>query len=98
MPEVIEGMQNLFARRESYPVEDRGILYSYIYFRAKHLGRGQFYVMTIKDKEGKPFDGASTYRLNVPANAPVTLYWSATVYDRATHAYIRDRRASAARR
>jgi hypothetical protein len=45
--------------------------------------------MTIKDKEGKPFDGNSTYRLNVPAHAPVKQYWSATVYDRATHAFIR---------
>jgi hypothetical protein len=26
----------------------------------------------------------------VPAKAPVTLYWSATVYDRATHALIRN--------
>jgi hypothetical protein len=33
----------------------------------------------------------------VPANAPVKQYWSATVYDRATHALIRDLpRASAA--
>ena len=46
--------------------------------------------MTIKDKDGKALDGAATYRLNVPANAPVRLYWSATVYDRATHALIRD--------
>jgi len=35
-------------------------------------------------------DGSSTYRLHVPANAPVKLYWSATVYDRATHAFIRE--------
>ena len=28
----------------------------------------------------------------VPANAPVRLYWSATVYDRATHALIRDQK------
>ena len=28
--------------------------------------------------------------MTVPANAPVRLYWSATVYDRATHALIRD--------
>ena len=26
----------------------------------------------------------------MPANAPVKLYWSATVYDRETHALIRD--------
>ena len=29
---------------------------------------------------------ARRYRLTVPANAPVRQYWSATVYDRATHA------------
>ena len=46
--------------------------------------------MTIVDKDGKPLDGGATYRLNVPANAPVKLYWSATVYDRATHALIRE--------
>jgi hypothetical protein len=27
---------------------------------------------------------------SVPANAPVKLYWSATIYDRATHALIRN--------
>ena len=35
--------------------------------------------MTIRDKDRKPFDGSCTYLLNVPANAPVKLYWSATV-------------------
>ena len=34
--------------------------------------------------------GQKTYRLNVPANAPVKLYWSATAYDRETHALIRE--------
>ena len=60
------------------------------YFSAKHLGTGQFYLMTIKDREGQPLDGRAAYRLTIPANAPVRLYWSATVYDRATHALIRD--------
>jgi hypothetical protein len=40
--------------------------------------------------DGKPFDGAATYRLNVPANPPVAIYWSARAYDRATHAQNRD--------
>ena len=56
----------------------------------KHLGAGQFYLMAMKDKDGRALDGARNYRLNVPANAPVKQYWSATVYDRATHALIRD--------
>ena len=46
--------------------------------------------MTINDKAGNPFDGSSNYRLNVPANPPVTLYWSATAYNRDTHSLIRN--------
>ena len=93
-PEVLEGLQTLFANPDSYPVDGRGITYSYAFFSAKHLGTGQFYLMTIKDAKGKPFDGGSTYRLTVPANAPVKQYWSATAYDRATHALIRNQSRS----
>ncbi len=90
LPGVTEGMMADFANPDAYPVEGRGVAYSMAYFSAKHLGTGQYYLMTIVDKAGNPFDGGRTYRLNVPANAPVKLYWSATVYDRATHALIRD--------
>lgn len=64
------------------------------FFSAKRLGAGQFYLMSIKDAEGNAFDGAHAYRLTVPAKAPITQYWSATVYDRVTHALIRDTRWS----
>ena len=90
MPGVAEGMMTNFAKSDAYAVEGRGVAYSMAYFSAKHLGTGQYYLMTIVDKAGKPLDGAGSYRLNVPANAPVKLYWSATVYDRATHGLIRD--------
>jgi hypothetical protein len=46
--------------------------------------------MTAKDRDGRALDGAKTYRLRVPANAPVKQYWSAVVYDRTTHALVRD--------
>jgi hypothetical protein len=88
--ELVEGMSSNFAKADSYPLDARGAAYSFAFFSAKHLGTGQFYLMTIRDKDGQPFDGGSTYRLQVPANAPVKLYWSATVYDRSTHAFIRD--------
>ena len=52
-------------------MEARGVAYSLAFFSAKHLGAGQYYLMTIRDKDRKPFDGGGTYRLNVPANAPV---------------------------
>jgi hypothetical protein len=88
--ELVEGMETAFANPDSYPLDGRGIAYAMGFFSAKHLGRGQFYLMAIKDRTGQPLDGAKTYRLNVPPKVPVTQYWSATVYDRATHTLIPD--------
>src|SRR6476469_7815618 len=91
--ELIQGLQTQFSNPDSYPIESRGVIYAMAFFSPKHSGEaggGSFYLMTIKDKEGKAFDGGSTYRLTVPSNAPVKQFWSATVYDRATHGLIRD--------
>jgi hypothetical protein len=89
-PDVIHGLQTFFADPDKYPVDGRGIAYTVGFFSAKHFGAGQFYLMTFKDKDGHNFEGGSAYRLNVPANAPVRQYWSATAYDRDTHALIRN--------
>ena len=88
--EVVEGMTSNFADPDSYPVDSRAVTYSVAFFSAKHLGAGQFYLMCTKDKAGNSLDGDSTYRLRVPASAPVQQYWSATAYDGATHALIRN--------
>ena len=88
--EVVDGMPTAFADPNSYPIDGRAAIYAAVYFSARHLGAGQFYLMTLKDKDGLPFDGKKRYRLTVPPNAPVKLYWSATAYDRQTHALIRD--------
>jgi hypothetical protein len=87
---TIDGMSTMFSDPNSYPIDGRAIYFAIAYFSAKHLGIGQFYLMTLKDKAGQPLDGKRTYRLTVPTNAPVKLYWSATAYDRETHALIRD--------
>jgi hypothetical protein len=89
-PDFSKGIMSDYADPNAYPVEDRGVSYSMAFFSAKHIGTGQYYLMTVVDKDGNPFNGSSTYRLNVPANAPVKLYWSATAYDRETHALIRN--------
>ena len=89
-PGLAEGIMSNYSAPDAYPVDSRGITYSMAFFSAKYLGEGQYYLMTIVDKAGQPFDGSATYRLNVPANAPVRLYWSATAYDRDTHALIRN--------
>jgi hypothetical protein len=92
--ELVQAIEADFAVPNSYPVDARGLAYSYAFFSAKHLGAGQYYLMTIKDKDGNEFRGAKIYKLTVPANAPVKQYWSATVYDKATHAFIRESRWS----
>ena len=89
-PEVINGLQNQFVNPDSYPVEGRGVTYTMAFFSTKHSGIGQYYLMTLKDRDGQGLEGAKTYRLTVPANAPVKQYWSATAYDRETHALIRE--------
>ncbi len=73
---------------DSYPVDIRGLAYSIAFFSAKHLGESQYYLMSISDKGGQTLDGRNSYRLKVPANVPITQYWSTTVYNRATHTFI----------
>lgn len=86
---VFKSASEQFAERDLYPVDDRGLLLSFIFFLPKRMGEGQFYLMGVADKEGNTLDGSKTYRLNVPANPPVRQYWSATLYDRTSHALIR---------
>jgi len=93
-PEVVEGMSTAYSGPDHYPIDGRGRAYSYAFFSAKHLGAGQYYLMTIKDRAGRGLDGGKRYRLTVPPNPPVRQYWSATAYDRSTHALIRNTRWS----
>jgi len=90
--ELFEGQATFFAKPDLYPVDVRGVTFSYAYFTPKHVGAGSSYLLTIADNDGQLLDGGTTYRLTVPPNAPVKQYWSATVYDRATHAPIRNAR------
>jgi hypothetical protein len=88
--EVIKAYADGFADMNQYPVDGRGLGYSYAYIGIKRLGAGQFYAISIRDKDDDAFDGAKTYRLRVPANVPVEQYWSVTAYDRQTHALIKN--------
>jgi hypothetical protein len=87
-PETRDGLGNMFADPNQYGTDGRAVMYHMAYFSARVFGAGQFYLLDISDREGKPLDGSRTYCLRVPANAPVEQYWSATAYDRQTHALI----------
>jgi hypothetical protein len=88
-PETRDGLGSGFADPNQYGVDGRAVMYHMAYFSPKVFGGGQFYLLNISDRAGAPLEGSKTYRLTVPANAPVEQYWSATAYDRETHALIR---------
>jgi hypothetical protein len=86
--DVVKAIMANYELPTIYPVDERAISYSMAYFSTKHLGSGQFYLMSIKDNNGASLDGSKLYKLHLPAKVPVKLYWSITVYDRETHALI----------
>ena len=88
-PELVKEAQSGYADMNQYPIDTRGMAYSYAFIGLKRLGAGQFYAISIRDKDGDSFDGGKTYRLKVPPNVPVEQYWSITAYDRQTHALIK---------
>jgi hypothetical protein len=54
----------------------------------KMIGKGSQYPWTAQDSEGRPFDGAKTYRLRLPPNVPAKDFWSAIVYDNQTRSML----------
>jgi hypothetical protein len=60
-------------------------------------GPGGNYVQAFKDKDGNRLDGAKSYRLHVPANAPAEQFWSLTLYDTETRSMVQNPTNDAAR-
>jgi hypothetical protein len=57
---------------------NRALLYNYIWGSIERVGTASWYINLAADGKGQPLDGSRNYRLKVPANAPVTQFWSAT--------------------
>jgi hypothetical protein len=89
LQEGMDGQGTTYANPDHYAIDARALLYTYGYIAIKRPGTAQFYLVSIRDKDNEGFDGAKTYRLRVPPNAPVAQYWSVTAYDRQTHALIK---------
>jgi hypothetical protein len=63
----------------------------------KRPGPSSAYLSAYKDKAGQWLDGGKSYRLHVPPNPPIQLFWSVTVYDVDTRALIRNQQKIADR-
>ena len=60
-----------------------------IYFPAKVTARPPtMYLATARDKDGNLFKAGKTYALTVPKDVPINKFWSLTVYDMETWAFI----------
>ena len=86
---VGKGNRTFYSDTNDYPISARAVSYSMGYVAIKRPGGGQYYLYSIHDKDGMALDSSATYRLAVPPNVPITQFWSATLYDRTTHALIR---------
>ena len=54
-------------------------------------GKGSRYQTTYKDAAGDYLDGSKTYKLTMPPNVPVALFWSVTLYDPWTRCELQSR-------
>jgi hypothetical protein len=68
-PTLARAVEAGYAAPDAYPIDLRGMAYSYAFVGIKRLGVGQFYLLTIADEDEAPLDGAASYRLTVPPNA-----------------------------
>jgi hypothetical protein len=74
-----------------------GAIYTTPALGVMKAGPGGNYVQAFKDKDGNRPDGAKSYRLHVPADAPAEAFWSLTLYDTATRSMIQSPSNDAAR-
>ncbi len=88
--EMHRNVMSFWTTPDSYPIDNGGLAYTFAFFSGVHVGEAQYYLMSIHDADGEPLDGNASHRLRVPTDAPVTQYWSMTVYNRATHTFIRE--------
>lgn len=73
--------------QESYlDIDTRARFFQYAYSSAPAMnihstGAGSKYPFTYRDADGEFLDGSHTYRLHLPADIPVGLFWAATAYN-----------------
>ncbi len=73
-----------------------GAIYTSPFIGTKKAGAGSTYVQAFKDKDGNRPDGGKSYRLHVPANVPVSNFWSLTLYATATRSMVQNSTNNAA--
>ena len=87
-PRLTESEDFTFLEQGKLLVDERAAIFFFATFLPKKLGKASAYLTAYRDDTGKLFEGAKSYRFRVPANVPVTDFWSVIAYSMKTKAFI----------
>lgn len=71
-----------------WPDQRAGGIFYWATYIPRKLGSGSFYLMGLRDSEGQLLKGDAHYKLRVPADVPVSQFWSAILYGMDTKAFV----------
>jgi hypothetical protein len=79
-----------FVSNDAVEIDKRAAAWFFFTFYPKVLSdkAATVYLAPISDSNGRSLEAGKTYRLRVPNNMPVKQFWSLTMYDRATWAFV----------
>jgi hypothetical protein len=86
-PAVLEGGFS-FTDNDRVLLDERARTFQWLTFPPRKMGKGSFYLVSMRDQSGKLLDGDSTYRLRMPAKVPVSQFWSVIAYSQASKSFI----------
>jgi hypothetical protein len=79
-----------FVTDDAVEIDKRAAAWFFFTFYPKVLTEhaGTVYLAPVADSAGRPLQAGKTYRLRVPKDTPAKQFWSLTVYERRTWAFI----------
>src|SRR5215471_9278650 len=79
-----------FVNDDAVEIDKRAAAWFFFTFYPKVLTdrAGTVYLAPIADSSGRPLEAGKTYRLRAPKDVPAREFWSLTMYDRATWAFV----------
>jgi hypothetical protein len=90
VPDASKGFT--FVTQDAVQIDKRAAAWFFFTFYPKVLTdrAATVYLAPIADTAGRPLQAGATYKVRVPADVPAKQFWSLTVYDRATWAFIKN--------
>jgi hypothetical protein len=90
VPDAQRGFE--FVGKDAVEIDKRAAAWFFFTFYPKELteAAGTVYLAPIADTMGRPLEAGKTYKLRVPKDVPAKEFWSLTVYERATWAFIQN--------